>query len=170
MINHDDIPVGPKGVGPNVSGDAENFFQSDADIKSLAKRRYKQKTYGDHGSPIQLNAKPLHFLLAPNSTAYVSLSSHVVEKIDLLTGDTLVRFRGHKGPITQAVLTETHLFTASWDKTIKKWCLEDGKCELTFVGHNDFVKSIVVDRNSLYSASTDRVIAEWDIATGKQKR
>jgi WD40 repeat protein len=163
--------------GPNIGTEDENFFQSDRDIKLSVERRFKQKTFAQAGDPVELKSKALHFQLVISGTeriAFTAMSAHHALKVDLDTKEILQVYKGHKGPVTHLLSyvkeSRRYLLTASWDKTIKKWCAETGDCLMTFSGHADFVKSIIVSGCKLYSASTDKLIAEWDLDTGKLLR
>lgn len=74
-----------------------------------------------------------------------------------------------------------HLFTGSWDKTIRIWdadvCLshcqlkivltsQTGEHVETLTGHVDFVKSLLVLPGHLLSTSSDRTIKVWKLGSG----
>lgn len=64
------------------------------------------------------------------------------------------------------------LASASADKTIKLWNLNNGENKHTLRGHSSFVNYIVIspDGQTLVSASADKTIKLWNIATGKEIR
>ncbi|KND01745.1 uncharacterized protein SPPG_03538 [Spizellomyces punctatus DAOM BR117] len=170
-------PMDPS-VGPNISNDSGNFFQSDRDIELERTRQLKKaQSSGKNaaGQPIAMPSKVLSFALVKNGTtqAYVAESGHVARKIDLKTGTSLNVFKGHTGPVTSVAVgydeqdEDVFIVTGSWDKTIRKWDTKTATTILTFNGHSDFVKRIVIFGNRLYSASSDSTIRQWDLETGE---
>ncbi|KAI9204209.1 WD40-repeat-containing domain protein [Polychytrium aggregatum] len=166
--------------GPNVSNDAENFFQSDRDIELARQRDEKKSAIGSTaGNPVQLPSKILDFCFSSQSDgvsrieAFVAESGHVARKVDLKTGKVLKTFRGHSGPVTSIAVVydstgvEAFVLTGSWDKTVRKWDIETETCVHIYKGHSDFVKSIVVAGAHFYSGSSDSTIRKWDLATGQ---
>ena len=77
----------------------------------------------------------------------------------------------HAEPILAMALhpKETHLFTASGDKTVKIWDVAAGKLHQTLAGHTGGVSALVVSKDGkrAYTASSDRSIKIWDLDTGK---
>jgi WD40 repeat protein len=122
------------------------------------------------GNPILSPAKILHFTINDNF-AYLALSSHEAVKVDLKTNEIVMNYKGHKGPITSistySIGDKNFIITASWDKTLKKWCADSGNLLMTFYGHSDFVKCAKVFGAKLYSSSTDSIIGEWSLESGK---
>ncbi|XP_060194198.1 protein JINGUBANG [Lycium barbarum] len=57
---------------------------------------------------------------------------------------------------------QKHLYSASWDKTIKVWRASDSKCLESIKAHDDAVNSIVVGFNGLlFSGSADGTVKIW---------
>eukprot|EP01113_Clastostelium_recurvatum_P000841 TRINITY_DN10372_c0_g2_i1.p1 TRINITY_DN10372_c0_g2~~TRINITY_DN10372_c0_g2_i1.p1 ORF type:complete len:135 (+),score=18.99 TRINITY_DN10372_c0_g2_i1:201-605(+) len=52
---------------------------------------------------------------------YTASEEGIVKAWDVDSGRLLGTFLGHSGPITCMTAGTTHLFTASWDKTVKVW-------------------------------------------------
>jgi WD40 repeat protein len=62
---------------------------------------------------------------------------------------------------------ERWVYSASWDKTIRKWNPETMEC-VVFHGHDDLVKSLLLlDETTLISGAGDGTIRVWDTTTGK---
>jgi WD40 repeat protein len=77
---------------------------------------------------------------------------------------------GHIGIITSVVFSHDleKLASASYDKNIRIWNTETGKCERVLEGHGDAVTSVVFSHDSkkLASASWDKTIRIWNGETG----
>jgi len=103
--------------------------------------------------------------------------------------------RGHAGPVTAVVVdlghvsiqhhpTEIHIhpgqtlqgkerwiYSASWDKTVRKWNPASQECVGVFQGHNDLVKSLLLlNESTLVSGAGDGTIRVWNTETGKCTR
>ncbi|KAI8640204.1 quinon protein alcohol dehydrogenase-like superfamily [Parasitella parasitica] len=148
----------------NVSQEPGAFFQTDAEI---AKQKEKEAKYNyTEGDAIKLPKKVLNICLDKDQKyLYVADAGHRVAKVSLASSKVVKAFKGHTGPVTSLAVTDTHLWTGSWDKTIKKWDLNTGDCIGTLEGHTDFVKSLVLVGNFLYSGSSDCYLRRWDIHT-----
>ncbi|CAG8539911.1 12128_t:CDS:2 [Funneliformis caledonium] len=166
----DEVPVGPR-----IGSGADNFFQSDSDLATQARRAEKRENKA--GDPIECTSKVLCLLL-PEKTeseyAYIGESGFVAKKINLSTGKTSKIFKGHTGPVTCIGLWykdgEEYLITGSWDKTIVKWDTKTKESIHTFTAHTDFVKSLAISHSSsiLCSGSSDRYISSWNLVTGEK--
>ncbi|KAK4511663.1 nucleolar zinc-finger protein [Mucor velutinosus] len=148
----------------NVSQESGAFFQTDAE---LAKQKEKEAKYNyTEGDAIKLASKALDMCIdSDQKYMYVAESGFQVRKLSLATSKTVKLFKGHKGPVTSVVVTKLHLWTGSWDKTIKQWDLVSGECVATLEGHTDFVKSLVLVGDFLYSGSSDCFLRRWDTRT-----
>lgn len=72
----------------------------------------------------------------------------------------------HNGRINSMAIFNDRLFSASYDKTIKCWNLEDGSCVATLEGHADGVNSIVrLNGTQFATGSNDRTVKIWNIDT-----
>ena len=61
-----------------------------------------------------------------------------------------------------------YAISASYDKTLRLWCLATGETVRTFRGHTDRVSAVAVTPNGerAISASEDRTLCVWDLMTG----
>lgn len=170
-------------LGPNISSNRENFFQTDKDLELVKSKAEKAAKYGKFGDPIPVGSKVLSMLLTMNAfrsqktlgEAIVCLSNFTAVRTSLDPNSTAATqvFKGHTGPVTCAAVQYSaayeglHLFTGSWDKSIKKWDLRTGECVATLLGHGDFVKCVTIFRDTLYSGSSDGTLRKWNISTGE---
>lgn len=85
-------------------------------------------------------------------------------------------FKGHTDYVNKILLADdgTTLYTASCDKTIRKWNTMNGMQDKEFAGtgHENWVFSIIYNTNNskLYSSSKDGTAREWNIKTGISER
>jgi len=56
---------------------------------------------------------------------------------------------------------EAHVFSGSWDNTIKMWSLSTGACVLTLSGHQHVVTHLMEFQGHLVSASVDDTLRVW---------
>ncbi len=78
--------------------------------------------------------------------------------------------RGHSGEVSAVVVTldGRRAVSASWDRTLKVWDLEQGLELRTMHGHSDRVNAVAVtpDGRRAVSASDDRTLRVWDLEHG----
>lgn len=82
---------------------------------------------------------------------------------------------GHEHTVSGLVFNKeaTFLYSASRDKTIKKWEVSSGRCKKSYnndeEGHDDWIKEIQLSPNGdqIASAGLDMVICLWNESTGK---
>ncbi|KAG0356767.1 WD40-repeat-containing domain protein [Gamsiella multidivaricata] len=181
------IPVDQIDFSPNISSDAENFFQSDADIARMAARQ-GMVNY-DKGQAIKLPSKVLDICqgIVPvkstaeisgdkdlkDATLFLAESGHVARKISAETGKTIKLFQGHTGPVTRVAVYQTQLgqerlVTGSWDKTIRVWDTETKECLATLKGHTDFVKALTV--RTVVLTEKDQGLGQDRDEQGKEKK
>jgi F-box/WD-40 domain protein MET30 len=99
-------------------------------------------------------------------------------------GVPIVTLRGHGGSVKCVTVDATFLFSASFDRTIKKWnktvsygghpicrsslalivqCkAQSGELISTLVGHTQGIKSLRQDERYLYSGAEDDTLRIWD--------
>jgi WD40 repeat protein len=173
----------PCPLGPNVSTEEENLFQSDHQLLQAKIKRDKQTHWKDKGNPLNVSSKILSIQLSPfaSDELLVGESGFGLRILDLSERKDLGLLKGHSGPVTCALplfwAGKKCVLTGSWDKTIKLWDYDSRSFLKTLEGHSDFVKSLVLGTNTnastsqqqqlLFSASTDATIRVWDLDSGK---
>jgi len=65
---------------------------------------------------------------------------------------------------------ESHLFSASGDRSIKVWDLETLECKATLKEHDNNVYALALNRTHLFSGSWDNTIKVWDLKSYKCQR
>ncbi|KAJ3447859.1 wd repeat-containing protein pop1 [Anaeramoeba flamelloides] len=85
---------------------------------------------------------------------------------DIPVVNPLGTFQGHLSGINGISLYESHLFTCSDDKTVKKWTLE-GENVQHFQGHNARITGMKLVNEILYTGSHDKTAMSWSLRTGK---
>ncbi|XP_052826909.1 sterol regulatory element-binding protein cleavage-activating protein [Octopus bimaculoides] len=81
----------------------------------------------------------------------------------------LQRIQAHQKPITALQSEAGRVVSASDDRTLKVFCLEDCICMYTLYGHHGSITALYLDRGppfSAASASTDGTVRLWDLLTG----
>ncbi|TYZ60466.1 hypothetical protein PybrP1_002668 [[Pythium] brassicae (nom. inval.)] len=75
-------------------------------------------------------------------------------------------FFGHGGPVWALHFRDSTLVSGSYDKTVKIWDLQSGKCSHTLRGHTGWVSSLDCHERLIASASWDSSINIWDAESG----
>ena len=85
------------------------------------------------------------------------------------TGELLTTYKGHSDFIKSIKVHGNFLFTASADKTIKKYDIQTGQEVSVFKAHTRAVEDIVIDAEGeyMYSSSSDTTIKKWNLGTGR---
>jgi WD40 repeat protein len=87
-------------------------------------------------------------------------------------GKLLIEIKGHDDLVNSLCWSKdgTHIFSGSYDHTIRKWQLIDGKEVFVLRGHTHAVTSICVspDERHLVSGSRDYSVRIWDLKTNHQ--
>ncbi|KAG2059905.1 WD40 repeat-like protein [Suillus hirtellus] len=86
-------------------------------------------------------------------------------------GELLMEIEGHDSLVTSLCWSKdgVHVFSASFDRTIRKWRSIDGKELVVFQGHTDAIISLCLspDESHLISASIDHSVRIWDPKTNQ---
>ncbi|APR75292.1 High-affnity carbon uptake protein Hat/HatR [Minicystis rosea] len=82
-----------------------------------------------------------------------------------VSGET---FRGHEGPVASVAVTpdEKHIVTASWDKTVRVWSVDDAdkRPPIVLKGHEGRLRSAMLspDGRRIVTASMDKTARIWN--------
>ena len=87
----------------------------------------------------------------------------------------IIGILGHEENINKVycmAMSDDFLFSAGWDKIIRKWNIFNMSLEDTLVGHRGPILVMVLtpDTNSLISSGEDRTIIVWDLILWKMTR
>ncbi|XP_028554044.1 uncharacterized protein LOC110105013 isoform X3 [Dendrobium catenatum] len=74
-----------------------------------------------------------------------------------------ISIEAHHDCITALAIGGGYLFSASFDKTIKMWFLQDYSLSCVMTGHKSTVSSLAVSDGVLYSGSWDGTIRLWSL-------
>ena len=81
-------------------------------------------------------------------------------------GKPIKSFHGHNHFVSSLALSKDSksLLSGSWDKTIRLWDVESGRCQKTFIGHNKDVLSVAFshDERIIFSGSMDNTLKYWN--------
>ncbi|KAF8983673.1 hypothetical protein BGZ46_009814 [Entomortierella lignicola] len=163
------IPVDQIDFSPNISSDAENFFQSDADIARMAARQ-GMVNY-DKGQAIKVSSKILDMCLgtpittktsAPTTTTTTGLVSDPIDNDNTSMEKPIV--------VEDKALIGATAFLAESGHVARKINLETGKSIKLFHGHTGPVTRVAVYLNHLgqerlITGSWDKTIRVWDTET-----
>ncbi|KIK42931.1 hypothetical protein CY34DRAFT_82644 [Suillus luteus UH-Slu-Lm8-n1] len=86
-------------------------------------------------------------------------------------GKLLIKIKGHDSAVVSLCWSKdgAHIFSGSFDRTIRKWRAIDGKELVVLRGHTNAVRSLCLTPNERYivSASNDYSIRIWDLTTNQ---
>jgi len=152
--------------------DKNNFFRAEAELVLDEQRRQKAEKIKDLGSPIALTGIALA-IRVQGQHVWIAENTSIVRKVDLETGTTVQRLRGHTAPVTILTFFDKVpgsgdgkiVISGSWDKTINIWDTETNKLISSTPAHSDFVKTLLVipSCNLLVSGSSDKIVRFWDL-------
>jgi WD40 repeat protein len=99
-------------------------------------------------------------------------TDHLVRVWDVITGEQLMAFSGHSGPVWSVDVAPDGrtVASASADKTVRIWDASTGQQIATLAGHSDDVGIVAFagDDRRLATASSDMTVRLWDAATWQQ--
>ncbi|THH32958.1 hypothetical protein EUX98_g1189 [Antrodiella citrinella] len=152
--------------------DKDNFFRAEAELVLDEQRRQKAEKIKDLGSPIALTGIALA-IRVQGQHVWIAENTSIVRKVDLETGGTVQRLRGHTAPVTALTFFDKisgsgdgkTVISGSWDKSINIWDTETNKLISSTPAHSDFVKTLLVipSCNLLVSGSSDKIVRFWDL-------
>ena len=108
--------------------------------------------------------------ISPNGSVIVTGSEDCNAQIyDTEREEVVSVLKGHEFYINHVICTDTYVFTASADKCIRKWRIDNGMCSKTMKGHTAAVNRLLIVETILFSSSYDRTIRCWDVISGECK-
>ncbi|KIJ60066.1 hypothetical protein HYDPIDRAFT_43614 [Hydnomerulius pinastri MD-312] len=104
---------------------------------------------------------------ASGSLTAVGHEDSTVQVFDIATGDLLGPLQGHTDHISSMLwsVDGRHIFSGSWDRTIRKWNSETGGAVgEPWRGHTRFVYSLAIspDGTRIASSSNDKTVRFWN--------
>jgi WD40 repeat protein len=108
---------------------------------------------------------------SPQDNKFASGGEDKVIRVWSMDGVLLMEINGHDRYVMSLRWSKdgAHIFSASYDNTIRKWRSIDGKELVVFRGHTYGVENICLspDERHLVSASSDRSVRIWDLETNQ---
>ena len=82
----------------------------------------------------------------------------------------LARMTGHTDVVNAIKINEnnTHLMSASRDRTIRVWNITNLECEAILLGHSHAINSLSILGDNLFSCSSDQSLRIWNLQTKSQ--
>jgi RNA polymerase sigma factor (sigma-70 family) len=121
---------------------------------------------------LALGRSAARLVFAPDGKTLV-VASAALRRIDLATGQEVLRLPGHEGPVYATALTPDGrtAATAGGDGSILLWDPSAGKERGRLDGHDNLVVALQAagDGRTLFSTGWDRTVRVWDLATGKER-
>ena len=77
----------------------------------------------------------------------------------------LKSLEGHEDNVRVLTVDEHHLYSGSWDKTIRVWDLATFHCKKVLTGHSEAVLALASARGFLASGSYDTTVRFWNLET-----
>jgi WD40 repeat protein len=131
-------------------------------------RRWNPDTGRQIAPPIEAGHGIVHALkYSPHGDKFASGGEDKVICVWSKDGELLMEIEGHDAQVASLCWSKdcTHVFSASYDCTIRKWRLIDGKELVVFSGHTYLIISLCLspDESHLVSASMDYSVRIWDL-------
>ncbi|KAF9935561.1 hypothetical protein BGZ67_003368 [Mortierella alpina] len=157
------IPIDQIDFSPNISSEAENFFQTDADIARMAARQ-GMVNY-DKGQAIKISSKVLDMCLGTRTKPAAATGASASMSQDL-SKDAATK----PLVIEDKALIGATVFLAESGHVARKLNLETGKSMKVFQGHTGPVTRVAVyhthtGQERLVTGSWDKTIKIWDTDT-----
>ncbi|CDS02883.1 hypothetical protein LRAMOSA00286 [Lichtheimia ramosa] len=102
----------------------------------------------------------------PGRYLYAASSDRLISKWEIATNNCIATFDQHDTSVYCVRVWDDEMWTASADKTVRRWNTETGKVD-TVLEHPDRVKSVVIVGPYVVTGASDDNIRVWDIASGK---
>ncbi|KAG0369087.1 hypothetical protein BGX24_002557 [Mortierella sp. AD032] len=157
------IPIDQIDFSPNISSEAENFFQTDADLARMEAR--KGMVNFDKGQAIKVSSKVLDMCLGLRRSASASAGGGAAGDEISPAGE---ESRTMKDIVVEdKALVGATLYTAESGHVARKINIETGKTMKLFHGHTGPVTRVVVyqtylGQERLVTGSWDKTIRVWD--------
>ncbi|KAK5828131.1 WD40-repeat-containing domain protein [Linnemannia elongata] len=157
------IPVEDIDFSPNISSEAENFFQTDADIARMAARQGMVNF--DKGQAIKVSSKVLDMCLGLRRSGLASTTSTNTTEEASPAGEESNTMAAIV--VEDKALVGATLFTAESGHVARKINLETGKTMKLYHGHTGPVTRVAVyqthqGQERLITGSWDKTIRVWD--------
>ncbi|CAB4442050.1 unnamed protein product [Rhizophagus irregularis] len=137
------------------SGSSDNFIYSWNLVTGEQLQKFKGHSRGIEDLALDETET---FLFSASSDGYI-------RKWNANTGECSHVFKGHLTSVYALKIFNEEMWTASADKTVKRWDLETGEPDTT-LAHPDFVKCLVVIGPYVITGSRDENIRIFEIGNG----
>jgi WD40 repeat protein len=107
--------------------------------------------------------------ILPNQTKFITASDDQTKIWDYISKKMVLQLSDHAYIRNIAITPDgNYAISASWDKTLKMWKLDNGEIHHILKGHTDFVECVAItqDGHWAYSGGWDQIIRKWDIEHG----
>jgi WD40 repeat protein len=136
-------------------------------------RRWNPNTGRQIAPPIETShGWVVAFKYSPQGDKFISGGQGGVVCVWSMDGRLLIEIKGHEKGLSSLRWSKNgaHIFSGSFDHTIRKWRAIDGKELVVFRGHTNAVRSLCLTPNEFYiiSASNDFSVRIWDLKTNQQ--
>mmetsp|Transcript_12179 Transcript_12179/g.30849 ORF Transcript_12179/g.30849 Transcript_12179/m.30849 type:complete len:408 (-) Transcript_12179:117-1340(-) len=137
-------------------------------IWAIKKKRMGGRKPSKCLATVELDGAPHLMRMNERNEIFVATSSNIITSYSL-AGKKLHTFEGHTGKIRSMIFKEAALYTASSDRTLRKWSARTGRVFATYQGHEKGVNSAQIEGGSLYSVSDDGDVCQWSLRDVEDK-
>jgi WD40 repeat protein/tetratricopeptide (TPR) repeat protein len=145
----------------------ETTIEKNRSIELANQANILSEDYSDLGLLLSIEA----IRIDNNVNSYSSLLTNLIKRLENISLNKILELEGHRHLVSDIVFSPdgSLVATASWDKTIIIWDLEEGQPDITLEGHAARVHSIAFspDGKMIASGGLDG-LRLWDVETGKQ--